>query len=354
MAIRNFLESLEQVHVRRMNRRSLRLKLAAVLGIALALPLLATAATSQGVTTHTSLNVTASNVSGAAKTAVTVSVTGADGQPATGAVAIVESDRQLAGAVLDASGQATAQLTLTPGNHNLSAVYAGDATHLSSVSPQDTAMVGTTGTPSYSLSLTPVSPAALPMVLKAGAAGTVNVTVTPIDQAALTAPMFITLSCSGLPNQAGCSFSPATVEILSTTPSSCAAGSPATACPPVGTMVLQTQSENNPIHVIASNAGNGTGTVQWAILLPGILGLGGLAWGARRRAWLSRLSLLALVALVTMLGTTACNPNYYYFNHGPGNVPATPSGTYTITVTGQSSDGITAQSQNTTFVLTVQ
>lgn len=321
--------------------------------MALALPLLATAATAANVSTHTSLNLTATSVNGEAKTAVTVSVTGADGLPATGAVAIVEGDRQLAGAVLDASGQASAKLTLTPGNHNLSAVYTGDATHLSSISPQDTAVVGTTGTPSFSLSLTPVTPSALPMVLTAGSAGTVNVTLTPINQAALTAPMFVTLSCSGLPNQSGCSFSPASLQILSTTPTSCASGSPASACPPFGTMVLQTQSENNPIHIVASNA-KGSSPVEWAILLPGILGLGGLAFGARRRAWLSRLSLLTLVALVTMLGTTACNPNYYYFNHGPGNVPATPSGTYTITVTGQSSNGITAQTQNTTFVLTVQ
>ena len=58
-----------------------------------------------------------------------------------------------------------AKLTLTPGNHNLSAVYTGDATHLSSISPQDTAVVGTTGSPSFSLSLTPVTPSALPMVL---------------------------------------------------------------------------------------------------------------------------------------------------------------------------------------------
>ena len=55
-----------------------------------------------------------------------------------------------------------------------------------------------------------------------------------------------------------------------------------------------------------------------------------------------------------MLGTTACNPRYYYFNHGPPNNLATPSGTYTVTVTGQSSNGITAITQNTTMVLTVQ
>ena len=318
--------------------------------MALALPLLATAAT---ITTHTSLTLSANNVNGEAKTAVTVSVTGADGQPASGPVAIMEGNRELAGVILDSSGQATAQLTLAPGAHNLNAVYAGDATHLSSISPNDTAQVGTTGTPGYSLSLTAITPSSFPMTVTAGSAATLNVTVVPVNQAALTSPMFITLSCSGLPNQTSCSFSPASVQILANTPSSCAAGSPASACPPFGTMVLQTQAENNPVHIVASNA-KGTGSVAWAILLPGVLGLGGLAWGARRRAWLSRLSLIALVGLVTMLGTTACNPNYYYYNHGPGNVPATPAGTYTITVTGQTSNGITAQTQNSTFVLTVQ
>jgi hypothetical protein len=340
-----------------MNRRSLRLKLVAELGMALALPLFATASTApgvssqQGVSTHTSLSVSANNVNGEAKTAVTVSVTGADGSPATGAVAIVEGNSQLAGAFLDASGQATTQLTLTPGAHNLSAVYAGDAAHLASTSANVSAQAATTpsGTPTYSLALNPAS-----LTLTAGTAGTLNVTVTPINQAALTAPMFVTLSCSGLPNQATCTFSPETVQILATTPSSCPTGSPAAACPPVATMFLQTVSENNPVRVVASNAAKGAGTVEWAILLPGVLGLGGLAWGTRRRAWLSRLSLMALVGVVAMLGTTACNPHYYYYAHGPGKVPATPAGNYTITVTGQSSDGVTAQAQSVPLALTVQ
>ena len=92
----------------------------------------------------------------------------------------------------------------------------------------------------------------------------------------------------------------------------------------------------------------------WAVLLPGALGLGGLAWGVRRRPWLSRISLLALVALVTTLGTTACNPRYYYLNHGPPTNPATPAGTYTINVTAQSSNGVTAITNSTTMALTVQ
>jgi hypothetical protein len=85
-----------------------------------------------------------------------------------------------------------------------------------------------------------------------------------------------------------------------------------------------------------------------------MLGLGGLAWGLRRRKWLNRVALIALVGLVTALGTTACNPRYYYEHHGPPTNPATPSGTFNVTVTAQSSNGIAATTNSATLVLTVQ
>jgi hypothetical protein len=115
-------------------------------------------------------------------------------------------------------------------------------------------------------------------------------------------------------------------------------------------MVIVTQQASS----LTYPAHRGSNTVALAILLPGALVLGGLAFSVRRRPWLQRLSLLALVALVTMLGTTACNPRYDYLNHGPPINPATPSGTYTIDVTAQSSNGVTATTHTTTFVLTIQ
>jgi hypothetical protein len=66
------------------------------------------------------------------------------------------------------------------------------------------------------------------------------------------------------------------------------------------------------------------------------------------------MSLLALLAFVTVLGTTGCNPRYNFEHHGPPPNPATPAGTYTVTVTAQSSDGVTAITNPTTFALTVQ
>ena len=93
--------------------------------------------------------------------------------------------------------------------------------------------------------------------------------------------------------------------------------------------------------------------IAWALLLPGALGLGSLAWGARRRRWLQRLALLSFIGLVATLGTTGCNPLYYYKNHGPSPNLPTPAGTYTVLVTAQSSNGITATTHSTTIVLTV-
>ncbi len=339
-----------------MNRRSLRLEWVAGLGAALAMlvPPMAVAS-AQSVATETSMSVTTSDQGGQTDTSVLISVTGVDGLPATGAVSILEGGQQLAQVTLNPSGQASTVLTMPGGEHSLRALYSGDATHLASTSVSTLVQTQVSGTPSFQLTLTPVAPSALPMVLTAGNAGTLSVTIAPVNPAALTSPMFITLSCSGLPNQSSCTFSPQSVEILPTTPTSCTVGSPASACPPVSSMVLQTQAAGTAGQAsLPFSYTRGNGPVAWAFLLPGVLGLGGLAWSARRRAWLSRLSIIALVALVTILGTTACNPRYYYFHHGPPTNLPTPSGTYTVTVTGQSSNGITAITQNTTFVLTVQ
>jgi hypothetical protein len=66
------------------------------------------------------------------------------------------------------------------------------------------------------------------------------------------------------------------------------------------------------------------------------------------------LSLVALVALVTVLGTSACAPRYNYFNHGPPHNLPTPAGTYSLSVTAQSSNGVTATTHTTVLALTVK
>jgi hypothetical protein len=336
---------LEQVHVRGIVCRGLRLELVAGLGIALAMPALAVAADSaQGQATQTTLTAETRDQGGRTQATVAVTVIGEDGLPAAGAVTINDNGKTLASVALSTQGEATTVLALNGGDHLLTASYAGDSTHRVSVSAAEKvhAMDGG-GTPDFAIAVAPLSPATFPLTLTPGNAGTIVVTVTPENNSTLTAPMTITLSCSGLPDQSSCTATPASLQVLSTTTTGL-----------TSSMVIQTQAASTTSVSPYSRPGKGSSPIAWALLLPGALGLGGLAWGARRRRWLNRLSLIALVGLVTVLGTTACNPRYGYFNHGPPPNPATPAGTYTVSVTGQTSNGITATARTTTFVLTVK
>lgn len=339
--------------MRGLNCRFSRLDLVAGLGIALALAVLPAAVAAQQIATHTALTVETTDHAGGTQATASVAVTAADGQPASGVVAIEDGNRELAEAVLNSRGVASPVFTLPAGDHDLRAVYEGDASHLSSASATSSATGQASSTPSFTLSLTPVAPSTLPLTLTAGNAGTIAVTVVPEDNAALTSPMFVTLSCSGLPTLASCTFTPESVEILPTTPASCPSGSAPSACPPVSSMLVQTAAVGTSKVIRPWDPASKARPVAWAILLPGMLGLGGLAWGARRRRWLQRLALVAMIGLVTALGTTACKPTFNYYYHGPVPNPATPSGTYNVTVTAQATNGVTAITTNTTMVLTV-
>lgn len=350
-----FFESLEQVHVRGIRRRGLRLERVAGLGLMLAMAALPASAATGIVATETTLNLIASDRTGHTLATVTVSVTGVDGQPAAGAVSIADGSRMLAQVALNGAGQASTTVALPAGAHALRAVYAGDAAHTPSSSPVSEVSGTASSTPNYQVTVAPVSPSTFPMVLAQGASGTALVTITPENNASLTAPLFVTLSCSGLPNQSSCTFTPESVEILPSTPTTCAAGSPASSCPPISTMLLQTQSQGTAAKAVPARPPiRQANPVAWAFLLPGALGLGGLAFGAQRRRWLGRMALVALLGLITTLGATGCSPLYWYYQHGPGDTPATPVGNYNITVTAQSNDGVTALTNSTSLVLTVQ
>ena len=332
--VRRHFDSLEQVHVTGFLRRGLRLPLFVAFSIALAVPTLAMAPEdAPRQATQTALNVETHDQNGRTEATLAVTVTGEDGLPATGAVAIADNGKPLAGAALNVKGQAVLVLSLPEGDHSLTAAYNGDAAHRRSISEASQA-TGSSGTPPpFTVTVAPTT-----LSLTPGQSGTVTASVTPANSAALTAPMFVTLSCSGLPDEASCSFTPENIEILP--------GATAAISIPV---VIATEQGNAllPAHPRSTS-------VDWAFLLPGALFLGSLAWSARRRPWLNRLSLLAILGLVTILGATGCNPHYNYYNHGPPLPPATPAGNYTITVTAQSINGITAITSNATFALTVQ
>jgi hypothetical protein len=339
---------LELVHVKGIVRRGLRLELVAGLGIALAMPALAAPA---GVATTTTLTapqitqITQSDAQTCSLTSFSVSATSAAGVPA-GTVNIEDGTVSLATATLNSTGQASFQFALADGSHSLSAVYVGNASFNSSASAPASVTISNQCDSAFVVTVSNLTPtsAANTITLTPGQAGSATISVTPLQEfvSTLTTPAFVTISCSGLPDQASCIYTPESVEIL-----------PDQNAAVTSSMVLQTYAQSTTSVSPATRPGKNSSPIAWAFLLPGALGLGGLAWGARRRRWLSRLSLLALVSLITLLGTTGCNPRYSYEHHGPVPNPPTPAGTYTVTVTAQTNNGVTAITQNTTFVLTV-
>ena len=313
--------------------RGLRLELVALLGAALAVPGMAQAGP-QG--TATTLSTLTRIQNGHTVATLAVAVKGEDGLPATGAVVIQEDGRQLAGAALSAEGRSQMDLALPAGEHKLTAVYMGDATHQASVSADSGVRAQAVSVPGFHVSVSPGS-----LTLTPGQSGSAVVSLTPVNASALTAPMFVTLACSGFPDQSSCNFTAENVEIL-----------PNATTPVTSSMVLITQAKSLVGRSQPAPAGHNP--VQWAVLLPGVLGLGGLAFSVRRRVWLSRLALMALVGLVTILGATGCAPRYNYYHHGPDQNLPTPSGSYTLQITAQTSNGITATTQSIPFALTVQ
>ena len=290
------------------------------------------------VATQTSLSTQTRDLNGRTQATLSIRVTGEDGQAVTGPVVIEDGKRQVAGTVLDADGNAQVNVDLLPGAHALRAVYAGDDMSRGSRSEVSAVQAQTTATPDFGISVSPATVSLTP-----GQTSTVVASITPVDASALSAPMFVTLSCSGTPDQSSCAFTPENVEIL---PNATAAIK--------SNMLITTEAGTGSAVVRQPDARGGNGAVSWALLLPGALGFGSLAFAARRRRWLKRLALLGFVSLVTMLGTTACAPRYNYFNHGPPHNLPTPAGTYKLTVTAQSSNGVNATTHSTTLALTVK
>ena len=320
--------------------RTLRLEWVVGLAIAFAAPSSALSAETRQAT-QTAVTIETQDRAGRTTAGLEVTVTGEDGLPAAGDVSIEDNGRPSAGAVLDAKGRAQLSLDMAAGDHSLRAIYLGDSLHRRSTSEASQIHAQASSTPDFSISVSPTT-----LSLPVGQSGSVKTSIRPENNSSLTAPMFVTLSCQGLPDESSCTFTPENIEIL---PGSCPDPS-SPSCPITSTMVIETQlgtgSLTSSVRRARANA------AEWAILIPGGIVLLGLGW--RRRDWVGKLSLVVLLGLATTLGTSACNVRYNYFNHGPPHNPPTPAGTYKLTISAQSNNGITAVNPTTTMVLTVQ
>ena len=332
-----------------MNRSGLRLELVAGLGFALAMPALAVVpgtTTTMTVQSSTATSMQTGVAVSCSLTTLAVGVTGVSGVPA-GTVTINEGSTALAATALDASGQANFVFALTNGTHSLTAAFAGNTSFPDSTSSVSTVSVSNQCASEFVVTASSLSPttAANTITLTAGQSGTGTITIVPLQSwvSTLSGPAFVTISCSGLSDLAACVFTPENVEILPTQNSGV-----------TSSMVLTTYAASANSVKPTQLPGTRSTPIAWAFLLPGALVLGGLAFGARRHRFLSRISLVALVGLVSVLGTAGCNPRYSYEHHGPLPNPATPAGTYTVHVTAQTSNGITAVNNYTPVTLIVK
>ena len=282
------------------------------------------------VRTFTNLAVVSPQTVGGSATEVRVSIVAANSEQLNGVVTLMDGDRAVAGAAVK-DGVAEFSVNLGGGEHQLTAVYAGDEEHQPSASTALNFHPELGVTPTYALTLTPAT-----LSLTAGQAGDSTVTLQPSNNQTTTGPTFFTLSCSGLPADSSCYFTPETLQIP--------AGSNAAV---TSNLTLQTQAASGALH----NPFNASQGIALAIILPGIFALG---FVGRKRSSFVRFVMLGLMVLTASAAFTGCGALYQYHNHGPPRNPATPAGNYTIMVTAQTNNGVTATSVNTTLALTVQ
>ena len=269
---------------------------------------------------------------------VTVTVTDDTGQPVSGAVSLVDitgsATHWLSGAALDAQGSATFRVgNLPAGDHALHAEFAGTPSDTASSSKPFTLHTEATAVPDFTIALSPTT-----FTVKTGGTAATTITITPLN--GFTG--FISLSCSGLPiDYVSCNNTPANMEITTATPQTAVMNIQTTATDSTDALLHHRRLPGAPLA-----RGNGA----YLALLPGIVGLG---WLTRKRRRLMRNLMLILLASVTLMSATGCSAQYWYYHLGP-IFGGTPPGTYTITVTAQTSNGVTAAEHSASVALTVQ
>ncbi len=250
------------------------------------------------------------------------SVTSSAGTP-TGTVTFDDGSTQLGTGTLDSSGQANfSTSTLAAGSHSITAAYVGSADFSPSTSA---ALSETVNTAAFTLSI-PNSSA----TVQAGQSANFTMNVTPEGKLASA----IDFACSGLPSEAGCSFSPASLTL----------GSSASQ----DTLTISTTAPSTSGLLPLGLPGRPSWPLFAAIGL--LAGLALLLTRKREqpaRRKLRRLVWAGTLALAIGMTLAACGGGGSSSSSSGGSsssVAGTPAGTYTVTVTGTSgSQDITAQ-----------
>jgi Bacterial Ig-like domain (group 3)/FG-GAP-like repeat/FG-GAP repeat len=263
----------------------------------------------------TALTASAATITAGGSVTFTATITGASGSTGTptGTVTFLDGATTLGTGTLNASQVATYSTSkLATGAHSITARYGGDSNFAASTSTAVTLTVQAAVPASFTLSASPTS-----LSIKAGAAGTTTISVTPVGGFAQP----VTFACGGLPSEATCTFAPATV-----TPS----GSAVTT-----TLTITTTAAQPSVRGSIHRAG-------WT----GLLALGSLLLlvmpGAKRVAgwsgWFALLISLILGGALVGCGGGGGSGGSGSSGGGGGTTanPGTPAVTITVTVTATS------------------
>lgn len=269
--------------------------------------------------TQTTLAVVTDNAGPRTRTTLTAHVSGGLGAPS-GVVNFRSGQTDLGSALVDSEGKASLQTDLLPaGSHPVVATYQGQSAYLNSTSSPELVQANVSTAAGFTVAATPTS-----LSTTVGGFVSSNVTVTPVNGF----NAYVSLSCTGLPINTTCTFSPVSVSAACTT-----GATGAQTCTP-GASVMQIQTQTPSPAKTARNGDVGMG--RYAFVFPLLFGLAGLS-ARNRRAW--RNLALGMVAFAGVMGMTACSQRYNYLNHGPPPNPGTPIGSYTVTIQSSSSTG---------------
>ena len=282
--------------------------------------LLSQASTATTTATITSLTASATSVTSGSSVTFTATVAPASGSGApTGTITFVDGTTTL-GTGTVTSGVATfTTSTLANGSHSITAVYSGDTNFATSTSTALSITITAAVPASFTLGLSPTSG-----TVTSGSTTTSTVTITPsggFNQQ-------VSFSCSGLPQNVSCNFSPATV-----TPSGTGMAT--------STLTIATGKASAALYQPSLPSRGFGGRTALAFLGGGGL----LGWTLLRRRKGKKLWYLQLgfaLMILAASATVGCG--------GSAKSTTTPTGTYQIMIIGTTGSA----TQSATYSLKVQ
>jgi subtilase family serine protease len=262
---------------------------------------------------RTSISAAAPQIIQGVNETFTVTVTTTTPFPVTGTVSLSDNGSALGTATVSAGSATFSTTALPPGTNSVTATYNGTFATSSS-----SAVAVTVTPPTYTLSTNVATVAVV-----AGASAQATLTITPGNNF----PQSITLSCTGLPSESSCIFSPTSVA-------------------PNGAAVTDSLSIKTTAPVARLNPPfERGGGIFYALLLPGLLGIF-VSGGSKRAVRRMRLLSLMIVLGFSTLWLGACG------NSSATKDPGTPKGTSAVVVTATTS-GANPVTKTVTINLTV-